>query len=206
MPIFLEYIKEGGAIMYPLILCSLVAIFIISERWLYFHRNYIKIDEIITGLQNCIKNDSMMEAVTLCDDTPGPVAKILQAAISVYDKDIEDIKDTIAASANTELPKLERRLNLLSTIAYITPLLGLLGTILGMMGAYLIVKNTGSGNLSELSGKMGEAFITTATGLCIAIPAYISYNYFVHRVQLFAVDMERAADEIIKFIKKQRVN
>ncbi len=205
MPVFVEYIKDGGVIMYPLMLCSFVAVFIVIERTLYFHRNYIKIDEIITGLQNCLKNNSMMEAVTLCDDTPGPVSKILQAAISVYDKDLEDIKDTVSACANIELPKLERRLNLLSTIAYITPLLGLLGTVLGMMGAFFVIKNTGSyGNLPDLSGKIGEALITTATGLCIAIPSYIAYNYFVQRVQIFAVEMERAADEILKFIKKQR--
>ena len=144
MPVFVEYIKDGGAVMYPLMLCSFVAVFIVIERTLYFHRNYIKIDEIITGLQNCLKNNSMMEAVTLCDDTPGPVSKILQSAISVYDKDLEDIKDTVSACANIELPKLERRLNLLSTIAYITPLLGLLGTVLGMMGAFFVIKNTDS--------------------------------------------------------------
>jgi biopolymer transport protein ExbB len=186
----------------------MVAVFILVERWLYYHRNHISADELLVGLTNVLKRDGrMLEATSLCENTPGPIAKILKIAILDYDKDIEDIRQAISEKAMIEIKKLEKRLNLLATIAYISPLLGLLGTVLGMIAVFGVIEARGAYvNVIELSQGIRQALITTASGLSIGIPCYVIYNYFVSRVELFTIEMSRAASEMLRFIKIQRTN
>ncbi len=208
MSVFLEYMKLGGPVMWLILLCSVVSIFILVERLLYYHRNHISADELLLGLTNVLKRgDRMLEATSLCENTPGPIAKVLKIAIMDYDKDIEDIRQAISDKAMIEIKKLEKRLNLLATIAYISPLLGLLGTVLGMIVVFGVIETRGAYvNITELSQGIGQALITTAGGLVVGIPCYIIYNYFISRVEVFTIEMSRAASEMLRFIKAQRAN
>ena len=138
----------------------------------------------------------MIEALTLCDNTPGPVARILTAAIQAYQNE-DDIRRAIDDAVLVELPRLESLINLLGTIAKVAPLLGLLGTVLGMQETFSAMRNSTS--LNDLSGGISSALITTAAGLVLAIPCLIAYNYMVARVETFCIEMEKAASEIIYF-------
>lgn len=204
-----EYIHSGGPIMYAIVFFALVASFILFDKWFQFHRDQINAGELINGLTNVLKRDGYTEAMTLCDAYPGPVSRLLSAAIQSYKRgDTDDeIRQAIENTAMSEMPRLEKYVNLLATIAYITPLLGLLGTVLGMMYAFDVISAQGEALVAkDLSSAIGLALITTAGGLTVAIPAYIAYNYLVSRIETLTFDMEKAASEILSFFHEQRKN
>jgi biopolymer transport protein ExbB len=204
--LFYKIMLDGGPVMWPILFCSLIATFIFIEKWFHFHREQVNVGELVSGLINVLKRNGLIEAMTLCDTTPGPVARILSAAIQAHEKEDDDIRQAIQDAALVEIPKLERRLNLLATIAYVSPLLGLLGTVLGMMRAFETIHAKQGIYLSatDLSGDIGMALITTAAGLSVAIPCYLAYNYLVSRVESITIEMEKASSEIIYFFKHNK--
>lgn len=204
---YLEILKNGGPIMMLITGCGLVAIVIFVEKWFQFHRAQVNVRELVNGLINVLKRDGMIEAITLCDHTPGPVARLLTAAIQAHQND-DDIRTSIEDASIVELPRLESHLNILGTIAYIAPLLGLLGTVLGMADAFqaIQIKQGISLTMTDLSGGIYQALIATASGLCVAIPAHVAHNYLVSCVQSFCVDMEKASSEIIYFFNHHKGN
>ncbi len=206
--LFWQIMKDGGEVMWVILFCSLIATFIFIERWFHYHREQINVGELIKGLINVLKRDGFIEAISLCDNTPGPVARILMAAIQAYQNGEDDVRQAIEDAALTEVPKLERRLNILGTIGYIAPLLGLLGTVLGMMRAFGTINSQKTALLSavDISGDIRMALITTAAGLCVAIPCYVAHNYLVARVETMALDMEKASSEMIYYLKHRGRN
>lgn len=193
-----EFLRNGGPILWLIILFGLIAVFVFLEKLFQFRRNQVNVRELVTGLVNVLKRDAMIEAITLCDTTPGPVAKLLNAAIQAYQND-DDIKSAVEDTAKTELTKLESRINILSTIANIAPLLGLLGTVIGMYNTFNDISASNGISLASLSGGVKEALISTAAGLCVAIPAHLACNYLITRVQTLCADMEKASTEILYF-------
>ncbi|OGV55131.1 MAG: hypothetical protein A2X49_15535 [Lentisphaerae bacterium GWF2_52_8] len=204
--LFMQMMNDGGPVMWLILGCSVVATAVFFEKWFYFHREQVNIGQLVSGLINVLKRDGMVEAISLCDNTPGPVARILTAAILAYEKGDEDIKQAIEDAALIEVPKLERRLSVLATIAHIAPLMGLLGTVLGMMGALQVIHTKESMALSaaDLAGNISMAMITIAAGLCVAIPSHLAYNYLVSRVEGFTLEMEKASAEILYFFKHHK--
>ena len=203
--LYWNMIVSGGPVMWLIVLCSLVALYIFIGKWFQFHRAQVNVQELISGLVNVLRRDGMIEAITLCDNTPGPVARILTAAIQAYQND-DDIRQAIDDAALVELPRLESRMNILATISKVAPMLGLLGTVVGMAETFIAMqmKQGISLTLGDLSGGISIALTTTAAGLCVAIPSLIDYNYLVTRVEAFCVDMEKASSEIIYFFKHHR--
>ena len=199
---YVQMIKNGGPVMMILVGCSIVAVFIFVEKWFQFHRSQVNVKELVNGLINVLKRDGMIEAITLCDHTPGPVARLLTAAIQAHQND-DDIRQSIEDASIVEVPRLESHLNILATIAYSAPLLGLLGTVVGMADACQAIetKQGISMTLADLSGGIYLALATAAAGLCVAIPCYVAYNYLVSRVQSLCVDMEKASSEILYFFQ-----
>jgi len=204
--LFLQLIRDGGPIMWVILFCSIVAMFIFVEKWFQFHREQVNVRELINGLVNVLKRDGFVEAISLCDNTPGPVGRILAAAILAYEKNEDDPKLAIEDAALVEVPKLERGLNMLASIAYVSPMLGLIGTVLGMMGAFNTIHSKEGVYLSaaDLAGDINLALITTAAGLCVAVPGYLGYNYLVTRVESFILDMEKASSEIMYFFRHHK--
>jgi biopolymer transport protein ExbB len=191
--------------MWIILFCSIVVTFIFLEKWFLFHREQIDVGDLVKGLINVLKRDGYVEAITLCDNTPGPIAHILMAAIKSYKDGESNIKQSIEDAALIEIPRLEKHLNVMATVAYITPLLGLLGTVIGMMGAFRDINMKGGMiNASDLSGNIELALITTAAGLCVAIPSYVGYNFLLSRVESFVLEMEKASSEIIYFFNNRK--
>lgn len=199
----LEFMRAGGPMLWLIIFFGLVGVYVFLEKFYQIRRNQVNVRELVTGLVNVLKRDAMIEAITLCDTTPGPVAKLLNAAIQAYQNE-DDIKPAIEDTAKTELNKLESRLSILSTIANVAPLLGLLGTVVGMYHTFNGISVSSGMSLAALSGGVKEALITTAAGLCVAIPAHLAYNYLVTKVQSLCADMEKASSEILYFFDHRK--
>lgn len=200
--LFVRLMTNGGPIMWPILLCSLIAMVVFIEKWFQFHREQINVKELVKGVLNVLKRGGLIEAISLCDNTPGPAARIMASAILAYERGNEDIKQVIKDNNLVEIPRLERHLNVLASIGYVAPLLGLLGTVLGMMLAFEVIhdKNVYL-SAADLSMSISMALTTTAAGLCVAIPCYLSYNYLISRLNSISLDMEKAASEITHFFK-----
>jgi biopolymer transport protein ExbB len=199
----LEFLRAGGPMLWLIVFFGIVGIYVFLEKFFQLRRNQVNVKELVTGLVNVLKRDAMIEAITLCDTTPGPVAKLLNAAIQAYQND-DNIKPAIEDTAKIELNRLESRLNILSTIATIAPLLGLLGTVIGMYDTFNGISASNGMSLAALSGGVKEALISTAAGLCVAVPAHLAYNYLLTQVQSLCADMEKASSEILYFFDHRK--
>jgi len=199
--------STGGFIMWLIFFCSVMAAFLILERLLHYHRAQIDVPELLQGLFNILKRNNVIEAIAICDETPGPVAHVLKAAILRGDRDEGALRHAVEEASLAELPRLEKHLSALATIAHITPLLGLLGTVLGMIGAFQTMQEAGAFvSTSALAGHIWKALLTTAGGICVAIPCYAFYNFLVGRVASLTLDMEKAANEMIYFLSRHKLS
>ena len=200
----LRLIRDGGPVMWIILICSIISLFVFLMKVFQFHREEINVRELLRGLFNVLKREGLVEAITLCDHTPGPAAKLLGAAIIAYQRGDEDIRAAIDEAALEEIPKLERHLNILSTLGFVMPLIGLFGTVIGMIKAFEAVRVSLSS--TAIAGAVTMALISTAAALAVAIPCYIGYNYLLSRVNTITLDMEKAALEITAFFERRRKN
>ena len=201
MPTFLA---NGEPVIWLILIAAAAAFVVFVERALFCHRSQINSAEFLNGVRTVLKRDNVVEAISICDATPGPVARIVKTAILNRDKGRERVREAIEEAGLTEVPLLEERLNLLATIAQIAPLLGLLGTVLGFINTFRWLQQNGlyahiSGEHSLAEG-VWQALICAAAGIAVAIPVHAGYNYLVSRINKIVLDMERAAGEIINIV------
>ena len=201
--LFWELMNEGGPVMWIILICALLALFIFLEKVFQFHRDEISVRELLRGLFNVLQREGIVEALTLCDNTPGPVAKLLSAGILARQRGDTDIRSAIDDAALEELPKLERNIALLGTISNILPLLGLLGTVLGMLHAFETIQASEYFSAGDIGAPLAQALLTTAAGLTAAIPCRVGYNYLTGRIESMTLDMEKAALELTGFFERR---
>ncbi len=203
-----EFIQKGGPIMWPILLCSVVAFAIVIERMIQLRREQIDTKTFMEQISKSLKRNKIMEALELCDRTQGPIANVLKAGILKHDRPRNEIRDAIEDASVHEVPRLEKNLPVLATVAHIAPLLGLLGTVTGMVAAFQVIESKASSvnpvNPGDLAGGIWEALLTTVFGLCVAIPTFVAYNYFVSRVDGFVLDMERSATDLLNTLGDKR--
>src|SRR4051812_28172982 len=186
-------LAKGGLMMWLLLVVSAAGIAVFIERLLHYHRAQINSSEFINGIRNVLKRDNLVEALAICDATPGPVPRLVKVAILNRDKGREGVREVLEDAGYIEVPRLEEKLNLLATIAQIAPLCGLLGTALGFIDIFKHVEANGlQAHIGQLSGGIWQALICTAAGLALSIPCYAGYNYLVARVNSIVLDMEQA--------------
>lgn len=196
-----KLLAHGGIMFWMIMMASSVAIVVVIERLLHYHRAQINSTEFLIGVKNVLKRDNVVEAISICDATPGPVARLVKAAILARDRGREGVREALEEAGMMEVPRLEERLNLLATIAQISPLMGLLGTTLGFIRIYSAMEEQGSyAHGSMLSGGIWQALISTAAGLAVAIFAYAAYNYLVSRVNSIVLDMEKTSTEVLNLV------
>lgn len=202
MSVYWEIAQKAGPVFWVITALGICALTIVAERWFHLHRAQINVGELLNGLLNVLKRDSRTEAVSLCEHTPGPVAHVLRAMILRYDQGVMDLKQAAEDAALDEVPRLERHINILATIGYVAPLLGLLGTVLGMIDVFQVIQAKGAFvNAINLSEGIWKALLTTAAGLTLAIPCYVAYNYLVSRVRAIVLDIDKASSELIYFFQ-----
>src|SRR5438876_8835750 len=194
-------LANGGVMLWLILLISAVAVAVFTERFLHFHRAQINSLEFLNGVRTVLKRDNVVEALSICDATPGPVARLVKTAILNRDHGRERVREALEEAGLAEVPRLEEKLNLLATIAQLAPLLGLLGTVLGFIDTFSLMKDAGlHAHVSDLSNGIWKALVCAAAGLSVAIPAHAGYNYLVSRVNSIVLDMERSATEIVNIV------
>jgi len=197
----LELLQKGGPLMWIILLCSVVALGVFLERLIYLHRVSIRIGELLGGLSLLIRNGRIAEALGECSAMTGPVSRVLLAALLRPNEQREVLQSITRDSALLEIPKLEKNLLILATLAYVTPLVGLLGMVLGLLDAFLAVSaHGGYATAEELSRGVYESLLNDSAGLAVAIPAFIGHSYLTSRVNDIIHDMERAGIEIVNLL------
>jgi len=193
------YFIQGGIFMWPILLFSLIALAVIIERLIVFHRAKVNVNEFLTKVRKALLvNRNVKEAIKVCEQYRGPVASVTKAGLLRYGHDRLDIEKTIENAALYELDRLERRLSILATTANVEPMLGFLGTVSGMIKSFGTLATSGLSNPGAVAAGISEALITTAAGLIIAIPAQIAFNYFTTKVTRYVRDIETASNMLLE--------
>ena len=196
-----ELLRQGGPMVWVLLLVSAFGITAFLERLLYYHRAQINASEFMAGVRTVLKNDNVVEAVAICDATPGPVARMAKLGILNREQSHDRLRELLDDHSRAEVPRLEKRLNMLGTIAQIAPLLGLLGTVLGFIQIFQGVWLKGNWVLAnDLAGGIWQGLVCMALGLAIAIPSTIAFNYLVGRKDDIALDIEKSNAELLNIL------
>ncbi len=200
-----EFIEQGGLLMWPIMVCSIIGLAITIERFISLRRASIDTRDFMDTMRQVLRQSRMQEAIEICDETDAPVARIMKSGIVRHNRSKEDIREAIQDAGHLEIPRLERYLSALATCANIAPLLGLLGTVAGMIKAFAEIQNKqGQVNPSDLAEGISNALVTTAAGLSVAIPMLVAYNYFVTRVDNMVVEMEISSSELVELLTHDR--
>jgi biopolymer transport protein ExbB len=200
----LTLIERGGVILILIIALSVVAVAIIVERLLFLRRIRSDDDQLISRLKKTLSKGHFDEALAICEAGPSPVSNLIRVGIEHREYSEEIIKSMIADAANMEVPRMERFLSTLGTIAHIAPLLGLLGTVTGNIRAFGVLGDFGAagGNPAILARGIAEALITTAAGIIVSIPAIIFYNYLLSKVNHLIIHLENRVSELVLLLKR----
>ncbi|HOC56697.1 MAG TPA: MotA/TolQ/ExbB proton channel family protein [Verrucomicrobiota bacterium] len=198
LPVMLSH---GGPVLWLLLIISAVAVAVFIERFLHCHRAQINSTEFLNGIRTVLKRNNLVEALSICDATPGPIARLVKTAIVNRDQGRERVREALEEAGSAEVPRLERKLSLLATIAQLSPLIGLLGTMLGFIHTFSRMQESGlNAHIGQLSSGIWQALVCAAAGLAVSIPAHAAYNYLVSRVNSIVLDMERSATEIVRIV------
>jgi len=199
-----ELLKAGGILMVPIVACSILALAIILERFWSLRASRVAPPQSINELWRWIKKKELNGRKLKALQGSSPLGRVLAGGLINAKHGREIMKESIEHEASQVIHELERFLNPLGTIATITPLLGLLGTVIGMIKVFAEIQLAGVGNAGNLAGGISEALITTASGLSVAIPALIAHRYFIRRVDELVVNMEQEAIKLVEVVHGDR--
>ncbi len=203
-----DMIQKGGPMMYLIMLLSVVSFGVVIERIYNLAKARIDADKFMDDITNVIKRNKIIEAIEMCNTTPGPIAHIVKAGILKHDRSKPEIREALDEAAELEIPRLEKHLPILATISHIAPLLGLLGTVGGMVKAFQVIQVKAIAmapvNPGDLAGGIWESLLATLAGLSVAIPTYVAYNYLVSQVNGLIYDMERSASDLLSLLSSRR--
>ena len=192
-----DWILQGGIMMIPLFLCAIAALAIIIERTFSLRRIRLEAQDFTEKITRIVRAGKITEAEIICENTPGPMASVIKAALAARERSGEEVRVSVEEAAERESRSLERYLPALGTIGTVSPLLGLLGTVLGMIKSSNFLAVSGSAQTAGLIGGISEALITTAAGLFVAIPAVVCHSWFTNKVNGIILDMEAWTNDIL---------
>jgi biopolymer transport protein ExbB len=195
-------LSRGGPVMWVLVALALLGLILFIERTLFLHRGQIPSSKaFLQGIKNALAKRRLVEALTLCEEAPGPVAAVVKAALLQADASADEMRFHVQEAGIVELPALERRLGAIAAIAQVAPLVGLLGTVLGMVNTFRAFEQQGNYAMAgPLSTGMWQALLATAGSLMLAIPAHLAYHFLSGRVRAIVRDVEWSANEIMKYL------
>ncbi|MFW5795984.1 MAG: MotA/TolQ/ExbB proton channel family protein [Alkalispirochaeta sp.] len=201
----LNLIQQGGVILVLILALSVIATAIVIERLLFFRKNRGDEDTIMRRLETTLEKGNFDEALAVCEAMPSPITNLMKVGIEHRRYSREIIRMAISDAANLEIPRMERFLSTLGTIAHVTPLLGLLGTVTGNIRAFGVLGSTGigTGDPAVLARGISEALLTTAAGIIVAVPAIAFYNYLVSRVNHSIIRLENRVNGLVLYLKKE---
>ncbi|MDZ7371759.1 MAG: MotA/TolQ/ExbB proton channel family protein [candidate division KSB1 bacterium] len=198
----IDYLARGGVTMIPLLLASILALAIVIERAISLRRKKILIPEIISVIESLDRLEDIELAKAICEKHSGAFADLVLTGLQNLDLSPAEMRELLNDQGRQEVRALERGLPALETIAGVAPLLGLLGTVLGMIKVFTVISRVGTGQASQLAGGISEALITTVAGLVIGIPSLIMYNYFSAKAEDFILDIEKYTTKLLHKIRQ----
>jgi len=197
MNLFEIYLK-GGLVMWAILFCSIVALAVAIDRFLVLRKAKINLPAFLVRIRGFIKNKDMNGAASFCLREKSPIGNMVRKGLKKFGMGHERVKEAIENAGRQEVSKLEKGLSILATVAGVAPLLGFLGTVTGMIQAFMRIEDlAGAASPSDLAGGIWEALLTTAFGLIVGIPAYVAYNYFLSWITRFVADMETVANDVV---------
>lgn len=200
-----SFFLQGGLLMWAFLGLSLLAATIIIERLLYFRQNRVEEEKGLQVLKGALEKGHFDEALAICEHQPSPITNLMKVGLTYRTQPLDVVRNLITDAANLEIPRMERFLSSLGTIATISPLLGLLGTVLGIIDAFSVLNQMqGVGDPSRLAGGIATALITTVGGIVVAIPATIFYNYLVTKVNHSIIRLETRVTELTALLAGSR--
>lgn len=199
-----DILYRGGPVMIPLMLCSIVSVAVMLERFLALRRAGGDTETLMDGVKGRLMVGDVDGAIGLCESTGGPIASVLASGLRHRDLSEREMERRMEETALAEIPSLQRRLSWLDTIITVAPLLGLLGTVTGMISAFQVIGRSGASQPTAITGGVAEALIATATGLTIAIVTLVGYNYLSDRVKAVTAEMELRATQLLNLLSALR--
>jgi biopolymer transport protein ExbB len=199
-----EMILAGRYMMIPIAIASFVGLAVIIERWMVLRKGSIIFPEIAEAVETLPASPSLSVAYAICERRPGPFANVVTAGLDHADNDWTIIRDVLEEAGRQEATRLTRRLGVLETVAAVSPLLGLLGTVIGMIRVFGSVSQTGLNNPEVLSAGISEAMVTTAAGLIIGIPALVAYNWLNGRADRIIFDLEYYSSKVLDTLRRRQ--
>jgi len=198
-------LSSGGPMSWVLLIVGAVALTVFIERLLTYHRARINTAEFLSGVRTVLKRGNTVEAISICDATPGPVPRLVKVAILNGDKGRDAVRAALEEAGQLEVPQLEARLNFLATVAQTAPVLGLLGTVLALINLFESVMYQGMAiTPHDFAKGMYGGLCSTALGLAVAAFNYIAYNYLVGRVDILVQDMERTGTDALNMVTENK--
>lgn len=199
MGTFWEYMDKGGPVMWPILILSIIGFAVMIERAWVLRKARINVNEFLAKIRKALMvNRSLRDAVKICEQYQGPVASVMKAGLLKHGQPKDDVEKTIENAAMYETTRLERGLAVIATAANIEPMLGFLGTVTGMINSFDALAKSGLSNPGLVAAGISEALITTASGLMIAIPMQLAYNYFTTRINKFVRDVETSTNMLLE--------
>lgn len=194
----IEMFFKGGIVMWPILLSSIIAVAITIEKFLSIKKSKVNVGAFTIKIRGILKKKDIAGAINYCMEEKSPISNIIRRGLKKYKFGRKRVIEAIEAAGKIEISKMEKGLSTLATIAGAAPMLGFLGTVTGMISAFMRIQELqGSASPADLAGGIWEALITTAFGLFVGIPALALYNYFLSLVNKNVLDMERIATEIL---------
>lgn len=202
----LRYFTEGNTILIIIAGCSLLAMTIFFERLFHLRRSVIDTNKFIINLRGAIQEQNIIEGVRICEETGGAIANIVKAGLMKHERPRDEIESSMEIAGLSEIAQLEKNAKILSIIAHITPLIGLLGTVLGFIQAFSEMRASGLMDISttRVGEAMEYALVTTAAGLVVAIPTVVAYNYLVSRVKGLVLEMQTTSSEVVDLLTNRK--
>lgn len=201
MQIF-SIIAKGGYVMYPIVACSVIALAVFIERWYVLRHSRERIRKYLRMVRKHLSQRDLKSLLELSSRHPNPASRIILAGLKKYFSGrSHEAREAMETVASFELPFFEKRLSTLVVVANISPLLGLLGTVTGMIRTFAVIAALGVGKPTEMAGGISEALLTTAAGLSVAIPTVVMHHYLSHLSESIVGDIERVASEVLELIE-----
>jgi len=197
----ISFLAKGGILVIPILFCSIIALTIVLERLYRFRKLRIKNPDLIIMVKKALNEKGIDEALFIVENSKNPLGRILKEGIKKYQAGKKEMERAMTFAAEKEIRELEKYLPALSTIGDVAPLLGLLGTVTGMIKAFMVIERLGGKvNASVLAGGIWEAMLTTALGLSVAIPTIVAYNYLVSKLRNFTADLQEKLNEFLEIL------
>lgn len=198
----LDMIKEGGWTMVPIFLLSVLAIYIMIERSLAFNSANKETPQFMNRVKEAVNSKDIKAAIAVCESEDTPTSRMILKGLKRLGNSLKAIEESIENVGKIEIDRLEKNLTLLATIAGAGPMLGFLGTVLGMIKTFNVIAMEGSANMNSMAGGISEAMITTAAGLIVGIIAYVGYNFLSARLQKIVHRMEHASIDFLDLLQE----